>query len=120
MTDTPDSYATTPREEDDSPPASPRPAGIPPLSETRTKNVCYSCGDPGLHQIPDGDGAASVNRWACRDCYMMEPESCEQCEEAARLGKAAVCGCEKIRHPKKKTCAHSTPASPAHPMDERD
>lgn len=103
MAHTPNSYATTPREGEDSRPASPapdspRPAGIriPSLSETR---VCYACGDPAFAQIDEGDGAAET--WICRDCYLTEPETCDHCEEAARVGKAAVCACEKIKPPKK-------------------
>ena len=107
MAYTPDSYETTPREECSPLPStishasdSPRPAGIPSLSETRIKSICYKCGDPGYVQTDAGDGAAET--WACRDCFMTEPSSCEHCEEAARLGKAAVCGCERGKPPKKK------------------
>lgn len=102
MAHTPDSYATTPREGDDSPPASPAPSTIvhiPSLSETRVREICYACGDPAYTQIDEGDGAAET--WVCRDCYLTEPETCDHCEEAARIGKAAVCACEKIKPPKK-------------------
>ena len=126
MAYTPDSYATTPREGES--PASPaslpppaRPAGIPSLSETRVKKVCYSCGDPGCIQIDEGDGAAET--WVCNDCYVTEPETCEHCVEAARLGKAAVCGCEKIR-PAKKKAKMAPPTPPSTPrsykMDESE
>ena len=128
MAYTPDSYETTPREEDSQSPAStvsyppspishasdsPRPAGIPSLSETRIKSICYKCGDPGYVQVDEGDGAAET--WACRDCFMTEPSSCEHCEEAARLGKAAVCGCERGKPPKKKV-RQAIPTPPSTPM----
>jgi len=127
MAYTPDSYATTPRGGDDSPPASPAsfaspyPAGIPSLSETRVKDVCYKCGDPGYVQVDEGDGAAEA--WLCKDCDLFEPESCEHCEEAARLGKAAVCGCEKIKPPKKKMKIYvplTPPTTPRSYMDESE
>lgn len=106
-----DSDATTPREE-----------VVPSLSSTRVKNPpCHACGDPGYRQVDEGDGAAET--WECRDCFLFEPQTCEHCEEAAKLGKAAVCGCEKVKPPKKKMKLYvptppSTPCSYMKDVDE--
>ncbi len=118
MAHTPDTYATTPREGEDSPPASPAPSPIriPTLPETRVKDNCYACGDPGYVQLDEGDGAAET--WVCRDCYLTEPETCDHCEEAARIGRAAVCACEKIKPPKKIMRQETPPSTPCPYMDE--
>lgn len=122
MAYTPDSYATTPREGEDSSPAapapSPAPSPPPPLSQTRVKNICYACGDPAFAQIDEGDGAAEA--WVCRDCYLTEPETCDHCEEAARLGRAAVCPCEKIKPPKKMMRCETPPTTPRSYMEDAE
>ncbi len=119
MAYTPSSYATTPREEAESPHASPAPSPppCPPLSATRVKNDCYKCGDPGYQRVDDWDGAAAP--WVCRDCLFAEPSSCEHCEEAARLGKAPVCSCERGKPAKKKVKLWTPPETPK-PMDESE
>jgi hypothetical protein len=103
MADTPSSAASSPREEEDSPRSPP----CPPLSATRVK-LCDKCGDSAPQEGQD----------VCRDCEFAEPSSCEHCEEAKRIGKAAVCSCEKNKPPKKKQRFTMTPPTTPAPFED--
>ncbi len=95
---------------EDSGPASPAPAPCPPLSATKV-NTCFHCGEqPAEHRIDDGV-------WACRDCRFA---MCEHCEEAAVLGKAAVCGSMPVKPKCKRAKPNTPPATPNVYMDESE
>ena len=96
-------------------PASPAAPPCPPLSATKV-NVCFDCGEqPAEYRVDDGDGAAGI--WACRECRFA---MCEHCEEAAKLGKAAVCGCMPIKSKCKRAKPNTPPATPTVYMDESE